>query len=257
MKRHLLVLFALFLTKFAFAQTATNFTANDCAGNSHTLFNELDGGKVIVLSWVMPCHACVGPAVTTYNVVQGFQNTNPNKVVMYLVDDYANTTCAALDTWATTNGLNNTTRFSNSAINMNHYGSTGMPKVVVLGGPNYAVHYNANNSVNQTSLKNAITAALSTTMGLAEAQGPFSGASISPNPSGTNATITLRLKQPAKITAEVYNHVGQKVADAFSGSLSTGENQIKINTTNLSNGLYFVNLKEGGKSKMLKMMVVH
>ena len=40
---------------FTFAQTATDFTANDCAGTSHHLFAELDAGKIIVAAFVMPC----------------------------------------------------------------------------------------------------------------------------------------------------------------------------------------------------------
>ena len=31
-----------FTASFTFAQTATDFTANDCAGTSHDLFAELD-----------------------------------------------------------------------------------------------------------------------------------------------------------------------------------------------------------------------
>src|SRR5688572_10173566 len=46
MKRLLFVLLAILFTEFTFGQTATNFTANDCAGNPHNLFNELDAGKV-------------------------------------------------------------------------------------------------------------------------------------------------------------------------------------------------------------------
>ena len=55
MKKLLLASSLLLLSGFiAFGQTAVNFTGNDCAGTSHTLFTELDAGKVIVVTFVMP-----------------------------------------------------------------------------------------------------------------------------------------------------------------------------------------------------------
>ena len=54
MKGTLLILTTILASFGAFSQTATDFTCNDCAGSSHNLFSELDGGKVVVLVWVMP-----------------------------------------------------------------------------------------------------------------------------------------------------------------------------------------------------------
>src|SRR5688572_1006830 len=87
------------------AQVATNFTCNDCSGNLHNLFSELDAGKVIVLDWVMPCGGCTAPSQTAHNIVQGFQSTNPNQVLFYMVDDYANTSCSSLNGWANSIGI--------------------------------------------------------------------------------------------------------------------------------------------------------
>lgn len=258
MKRSLILFFALLLTRIASAQTATDFTANDCNGNPHNLFNELNAGKVIVLCWVMPCSNCTGPAQTTHNVVQSFQASNPNKVFMYLADDYANTNCASLSSWATSNSLTNATLFSSAAINMNHYGTAGMPKVVVLGGTTHSVYYNANNTVNQTSLQNAITAAIAANAsGIAEESEVLSALGITPNPSVNKSTITFTLNRSSEVTAEIYNHVGQKIAVAFNGALSAGEKQIDLDTNSLSKGLYFVNLKVAGTSKMIKLLVAH
>src|SRR6185436_8668613 len=132
MKKSVL-LTALCMMHFApFAQTAVDFTANDCDGNSHNLFSELNSGKVIVLCWVMPCGACTGPSLTTLNVVNSYSATNPNTVFMYIVDDYANTSCTSLDSWRNHEGLGSAKSFSNASINMADYGAAGMPKVVVI-----------------------------------------------------------------------------------------------------------------------------
>jgi len=160
MKAKLIILIILLASLGARSQSATNFTVNDCAGASHTLFNELDAGKVVILCWVMPCASCIGPSKTTYNVAQSYNITYPDRVKMYVCDDYANTSCSSLTSWCTSNGLINTTKFSNAAIKMSDYGSAGMPKIVVVGNYTHKVYYNANNSVNATLLNTAITTAL-------------------------------------------------------------------------------------------------
>src|ERR1043165_5686641 len=98
----LLLLFGLSL---AVAQTtATNFTATDCNATSHTLFTELDAGKIVVLVWVMPCAACISDAKAAFDAVGSFASSNPGKVVFYLSDDIGDAGCSTLNSWASTNG---------------------------------------------------------------------------------------------------------------------------------------------------------
>src|ERR1041385_2523437 len=155
MKKQLLTIALLAASLVGIAQTAVNFTCNDCNVTSHDLFAELDAGKVIVLCWVMPCGNCIAPSVTTHSVVSSYQSSNPNTVYMYLCDDYANSSCATLNSFKSSNGLMNAITFSDASINMADYGSTGMPKIVVVGGPNHTVFYNANNTVNSANLQSA------------------------------------------------------------------------------------------------------
>src|SRR5712671_2429145 len=188
MKKQLFTFIFAFITAAGFAQTAVNFNCSDCAAASHDLFTELDAGKVIVLVWVMPCSACVSASLTTYNVVQSYQSSNPNTVYMYLCDDYGNTACSSVNSWANTNGLTNAVRFSNASINMADYGSTGMPKIVVIGGTNHTVFYSANNTVNSNNLQGAINSALNAT-GVNEPGGSISSFSVFPNPAAAATEI--------------------------------------------------------------------
>src|SRR4051812_44992003 len=122
MKKILLLISVNVMALCSLGQTATNFNANDCNGNNHDLFSELNSGKIIVLFWVMPCGACIGPALTGYNTVQGYQSSNPNTVSFYLVDDVGDISCSTLTNWSNTNGMTSCARFSNSIIDMNDYG---------------------------------------------------------------------------------------------------------------------------------------
>ena len=85
MKKILLSLSLLLTSSIAiFGQT--DFNATDCAGAPHQLFSELDGGKVIVLVWVMPCSSCIPGAKAAYNASASFASSNPGRVFYYLID---------------------------------------------------------------------------------------------------------------------------------------------------------------------------
>src|SRR3954471_21320085 len=94
------LLFLLMGTTVKSQTIATDFTDNDCSGASHHLFQELDAGKIVVVSFVMPCSACVSPTISANNVVNSYYTSNPDKVMFYLSDDEANTTCTELTSWA-------------------------------------------------------------------------------------------------------------------------------------------------------------
>jgi len=256
MKKTLLVSITALMFSIGFAQTATNFNCNDCEGVNHDLFTELNAGKVIVICWVMPCGSCVGPSLTTSNVVASFENSYPEKVFMYLVDDYANTNCNSLNNWANNNNIHPASVFSNSAIKMSDYGSPGMPKVVVVGDVNHAVFYNANNSVNATALQEAInTAITSTTTGVEEDKSAFSSVEFFPNPSSTNSSIVFSLVKSSDVKVEIHDQLGKKVSEMNLANLPQGENKIEISTAELSNGIYFIKLSDGIRSKMIKVAI--
>ena len=260
MKKRQLFTILMFLTYFgAWAQTATDFTANDCSGNSYNLFTELNSGKVIVLCWVMPCSSCAGPALTSNNVVQSYQSTNPNTVFLYMCDDYANSSCNTINSWANSIGVPQSAtslRFSNAAINMNHYGSTGMPKIVVVGGANHTVFYNTNNTVNVTSLQNAINAALSVT-GIVELNSVVTAFTASPNPSGTTSEIKFNLADKSKVNIELFNLEGQLIKHVYAGILSAGENKIQLDVDSFSSGMYLLKLSTENQSEYINLVVSH
>jgi hypothetical protein len=255
MKKTILVLLLMSVSYlWTAAQTATNFSCNDCAGNSHDFFSELDAGKVIVLCWVMPCGSCTGPALTTNNVVQSYQSSYPNTVYMYLIDDYANTSCASLNSWKNSVGITNATTFSNASINMLDYGSGGMPKIVVVGGGSHTVFYNVNNTVNATNLQNAINSAL-IVAGIEEPNAAASSFNAYPNPAHSVAEIRFQLANTSIVTLELFNLEGQKLETIFSGKLTQGENKVKLNVASYAAGMYLVRLTENEKSRFINVTV--
>lgn len=257
MKKYFLLLACTLIFNAIQAQTAVNFNCNDCLGVTHDLYSELNDGKVIVICWVMPCGSCVGPSLTTNNVVRSFQNTHPDKVFMYLVDDYANTNCSSLNSWASSNNISDVTLFSNPAIKMEDYGSAGMPKIVVVADVNHQVFYNANNSVNATQLQTAINEAIASTLTeIDEAPAhDFSRIEIYPNPSSSDVTIGFWLDEPANVKVEVFDLTSKRITEIDADNFHPGNNSINFGTSYLNNGIYFLKLSTASNSKMMKFTV--
>lgn len=250
------LLIGMFLALNCYSQsTATDFTSTDCEGNTHHLFSELENGKVIVIAWVMPCLPCGVPATSAYGTVLSYQSSHPDRVKFYLVDDYANTSCDDLQIWATSNSMDSCTIFSDPQIDMADYGPTGMPKIVVLGGENYEVFYNKNNSNAAQGVASAIDQALSTTS-TNNINNNNIELSFSPNPSSIVLNIDYELNLVSIINMDIFNMLGQKVVSEQINSQSlTGDYQ--LNTSTFSEGTYFINISTKGFSKVIKFNVVH
>jgi len=175
-----------------------------------------------------------------------------------MCDDLANTSCTSLNSWANTNTMPQSAfslRFSNAAINMTDYGAAGMPKIVVLGGPNHDVFFNSVvNTFNATNLQTAINNALAATA-VEDINSAFSNISLFPVPSKNQTTLSLDLKSKSDVKVELYNLVGKKVSDVFNNELYSGSNEIQINTSDLTNGIYFVKVSVADRNKILKLVV--
>lgn len=253
MKKIITSVALIFATLMGFAQTtATNWTANDCNSTSHTLFNELDNGKIIVLVWVMPCGACNSGAKQAYDAAQSFATSNPGQVLYYLVDDLGDASCAQIASFATSNqiGPNNLTTFSNvgNLIKESDFGGSGMPHVVVMGGSNHKIYFNKLNgqAADQAGITNAIDSAITTlSVGGITNQVSFS---ISPNPVSDMLSIKYS-NAIEKVTVISIN--GQIVKDE---TYTKGTLNPSINLGGLSAGTYTIKVIDAdGKSGIQKV----
>ena len=253
-----LILSALSLLGFA-QSTATNFNANDCSSANHMLFTELDAGKVVVICWVMPCGACISSAAADASAVQGFASSNPGRVKFYIVDDSGNSTCSTLTGWESTNGITADATFSNAGnvIKMSDYGTSGMPKTIVLGGTSHTVFYNQNGSVSSSALNSAIQNALNSTTGIAEQAATVSDMNVFPNPAINATSVSYSLSSASEVKVELYNMVGQNVRTVFSGNQPAGEYKTEIDCAKLQSGIYFVKLIAGRTEKTIMLSVSH
>lgn len=220
-----------------FTQTyATDFTANDCNGLSHNLFSELDSGKVIVIAWVMPCLTCITDPLAAFAEVQNYAVSHPDKVRFYMVDDYANTNCSTLSSWAINYGMSDCVKFSDPTISMSDYGVNGMPKIVVLAGLDHKIYFNENSS--HQGIENAISQAINSTVINVE-HSSILGPKIYPNPSKNNLTLEFSDFNIGKVKVEIINILGEVVFELNTNRYLTQEN-INIDITKFKNGVYIL-----------------
>lgn len=246
------LLFPLLLNSLLYGQTAVNFNVNDCSGNNHILFNELDAGKVVIITWVMPCSTCIGPALSAQTEAQNFVPSNPGKIKHYIADDYANTNCTSLSGWCTTNGLTSINAvFSDAAIKMLDYGSNGMPKTVILAGATHSVFFNENGTLSVGNFVNAMNNALaaSNAVGIREVSGLNTGFSYFPNPASSSLKI-ISNEYEAISSFELIDPFGKILLSERNSS----DTEIEIDLKDLSDGIYL--LKVNGQFSR-KVIVGH
>jgi len=249
MKKTLMIITAILTTLgFAYAQTnATDFTTDDCNGTSHTLFDELDDDKVIVIAWVMPCTPCATYAGYASDAVQSFATSHPGRVKYYLADDFGNNTCSYLTGWAANYNITTDAIFSDAILNMTDYGTNGMPKVVVLGKNTHTIYYNENdNKTTQIGVENAITLALSPTVEIDEQVGNSFNLTAYPNP--TNGLLNVKYTSNIPVQFDVINMLGENV---FSQKTNNTKNTT-IDVSNLNKGFYFLQMTTDSKTTSLK-----
>lgn len=240
MKNLIVLLISLSAIFTAAADEAKDFQCKDCNGQQKSLYAELASGSTVVICWVMPCGSCVGPALTCYNVVNNYQSKGGGRVVYYMVDDFADTDCGFVTSWAT--GYNMPpasfmTQFSCSSIKMRDYGSTGMPKTIVIG-PNKKVYYNANNTINFQQLIAAIDAARADSPSSVQ-ESAANDFSVFPNPAGNE--INIRFDADASnVALEITDNLGRIVFSRLL-TVSSGET-IDISSAELPAGIYSVRL---------------
>ena len=227
-------------TNFFSQTTATDFTAPDCNGLTHNLFSELDSGKVIVIAWVMPCLTCITDPLAAFAEVQNYSSSHPDKVRFYMVDDYANTSCSTLSSWAVNYGMDNCVKFSDPSISMSDYGVNGMPKIVVLAGLDHKVYFNENSS--HQGIDVAISQAVNSTEIVESTNSDFE-LKIYPNPSKNNLNIELSNKVYNEFKFEIINILGESIS--VSNNPFIVENKVNIDISSLKNGVYILKTSSG------------
>jgi len=262
--KHFLSLSALIVLSLGtvFSQThATDFTADDCDGNTHNLFSELDNGDVIVIAWVMPCFSCISGPLSAYFTAEAFEITHPGRVKFYVADDYGNTSCSSLQDWCNNNGMTDVPVFSDSSVDMSDYGTSGMPKVIVVGCTSHEIFFNSNFGV--VGIKDAIEVALDSDCN-ADAVIELDeencienlNAELYPIPTASSFTLVYEVENADPLELVIRGLDGREVYKSTLHHNSTGPQEKHFNDLNLSLGTYLVTLSNSSTRTVLDLVIL-
>lgn len=239
-------------------EVATDFIATDCNNQVHHLFDELDDGKVVIIAWVMPCASCIADPANAFSLSETFAASNPDKVNFYLVDDYANTSCQTLQSWATNYGMGKSTIFSHPDIKMSDYGQDGMPKIVVLGGGGtHKVYYNKN--FTSVGIEDAINQAIaeSEPLDTETLSTIISRMEVFPNPVKSNLNIRYTIHEPLELGMEVRSLYGESLYKLEATQQMEGTHEMDIDIRDFPNGVYLLRLYSKKGFKTIQFTVHH
>ncbi|MBL7191593.1 T9SS type A sorting domain-containing protein, partial [bacterium] len=77
-----------------------------------------------------------------------------------------------------------------------------------------------------------------------------------PNPFNPETTIEFGLKENSKVTLEVYNVMGQRVATLIDGYLDAGYQMVVWDASSQSSGVYFYKLHAGDFTSVKKCIIM-
>lgn len=77
-----------------------------------------------------------------------------------------------------------------------------------------------------------------------------------PNPFNPSTRIKFYLKEEGKVKLDVYNIIGQKVAELVNQELPSGFHEIEFNASDLASGIYIYRLNVGNKFTSVKKMIL-
>ena len=259
------IIYAILPLMFVFAiskaqTTAIDFAGNDCNGNYHHLFADLDSGKMVLLHFFMPnCTACPPPAQKIQAMANHILATHPGMIKAYAMPFNNSTTCSYASSWVSNNGLSLYAPFDSGAAQVAHYGGFGMPTVVLLGGSNHRVLFSTLgfSASDTTIMRDSILALLNSTTGISNLSGNVESFSVFPNPATDFVSVNLELKETANLSVDVTDLFGRKVALILSEIKSMGLIQKQFDTSTLANGNYLVRLTVNGKITTQKLSVIH
>ncbi|MEP7264481.1 MAG: T9SS type A sorting domain-containing protein, partial [Bacteroidota bacterium] len=78
---------------------------------------------------------------------------------------------------------------------------------------------------------------------------------VFPNPFSTSTTLTFNLEKAETVSINIYDVTGRKTKTVFTGNLSTGKQEIKIDAEYFTSGIYFCEVKTASQTFKTKLII--
>lgn len=251
MKKIFTLLSICLTTVFSFGQVgavASDFTQTDLDGTSHTLYDYLNAGKIVIVdmsaTWCSPCWS-FHQAHYLEDLYAEFGPNGTNEVVIIFYEDDVNTTLADLQGTGTNTIGDWTDGASYPIINATaalpaEYG-TGYPTVSVICPTDKKIKSNLTGFSNLADMKANVQGIINDCSSLGTEEETTQEFSIYPNPVTNVSTINIQAETTELATLNVYNLAGQLVLSTQT-NLVSGTNSISLDMSTLETGSYVLSV---------------
>ena len=242
------------------AQTAAmGYDFIDCAGNSQSLFADLDAGKAVILEFFMTsCSPCITAGQTLEVMKADLMAEFPGMIKAYAFGYTNSYTCSTINSWVTTNGITSIPADS-GALQVAYYGGMGMPTIVILGGGTghtvlgtpYLAYTTSDTTIMATDIRNFLNGT-----GINE-NNIISKLNVFPNPCNEAVKISFELKEISNVKIELFDISGRLVSNIAEKRNQVGEIVETINTNLYSDGSYLIKINANGIMTQQKLNIIH
>jgi len=157
--------------------------------------------------------------------------------------------CLADASFTLTNGLPSGGSYSGNGV------STGVfsPATAGVGSQTITYSFTDGNGCSNTASNNIlVNTCTSINQSILEAN----ATTLFPNPASNKTMLVINANMTSKINVSIYDFTGKLVLNALTNeNVTEGKNEFKINTENLSNGIYFLNINSDSSKETIKLII--
>ena len=234
---------------------AYDFNMNDCSGNMHHLFEELDSGNVVIMElFMLSCSPCVDAGNELVPMFENLKASCSGKIIFYHMGYTNSYACSQITNWVTTNAFTSIP-IDSGAIQTAYYGGMGMPTIAVVAGSSHKVlHTTVGYTVGDSAM---IADSIRTffgcsTVNVHENTSSSSSILVYPNPSFDGKFqispegVLQTSSMPHVTKLEIYNVMGEKI-------ISSSNSNVDISSE--PNGIYYLRGELSGETFSKKIIV--
>ena len=251
------------------AQNAPDFTVTDTHGEEHSLYADyLDQGKTVVLDlFFVNCPPCNDLAPLLEPLYQEWGAGTGDVQFVSLTSDPTDDDARVIGfeelhgtTWPAISAEGGGPDAQQPYTTGNFGNFIGYPTLVVIS-PDRSVQFDpwVNNNFPGTIdllddwIQN--TGATKPVSNIIELDN-VNTFTLSPNPIASEGTLTFDLKEQAETNIAIFNALGQKVKNIYTGSLNAGEQTLRMKTAELASGTYFIKVRMNDQSNMQQFVKI-
>jgi hypothetical protein len=252
-----------------FGNILRNLRAGNGIGNAYPTISLTPDGEGVVVSWQSFEYSLVNPSGILYNIFPGDGSANSGQVVY--TDLYIQYSINGGITW-----IDHTIKLPTSFGSMTEQYPICWDEIEDIGFPflfktHYIYQYDAipGVSIFNTTIPNQNGTSAeggwyydNYSFEFTSIEDPeiivedFNLSQNYPNPFNSSTTIKFALPVKTNLNLNVYNTLGEKVAEIFNGELEEGYHEMMFNASGLSSGVYFYKIESENYTATKKLMLL-